>query len=53
MTVTLPALSAHDPAASGEGSRDLLGLEAIAERLASLYLPAVIHGEPLDVADRT
>ena len=41
MTVTLPALSAHDPAASGEGSRDPLGLEAIAERLASHYLPAV------------
>lgn len=37
----LPALTAHDPAASGEGSRDPLGLEAAAERLASLYLPAV------------
>jgi hypothetical protein len=39
--VLLPALTAHDPAASGEGSRDPLGLEASAERLASLYLPAV------------
>ena len=39
--VLLPALTAHDPAASGEGSRDPLGLEAAAERLASLYLPAV------------
>jgi len=39
--VLLPALTAHDPAASGEGSRDPLGLEAAAERLAALYLPAV------------
>lgn len=41
MTFLLPALSAHDPAASGEGSRDPLGLEGAAERLASIYLPAV------------
>lgn len=37
----LPALTAYDPAAAGEGSRDPLGLEASAERIASLYLPAV------------
>jgi len=39
--VLLPALTAHDPATAGEGSRDPLGLEASAERIASLYLPAV------------
>ncbi len=41
MFLELPALSAHDPATSGEGSRDPLGLEGAAERLASTYLPAV------------
>jgi hypothetical protein len=39
--VLLPVLSAYDPPASGEGSRDPLGLEAVAERLASAYLPDV------------
>jgi len=39
--VLLPAISLYDPAASGEGRSDPLGLEPIASRLADLYLPGI------------
>ena len=41
LTGLVPRLSAHDPAAEGEGSLDPLGLEAIAERLADQLLPGM------------
>jgi hypothetical protein len=36
-----PTLTAYDPPGTGEGSRDPLGLESLAGRLADTYLPAV------------
>ena len=38
---SVPRFSAHDPAASGEGSLDPLGMEASAERLAEQLLPGM------------
>lgn len=38
---TLPAVSAYDPPASGEGSLDPMGLAAISDRLAEVLVPAL------------
>lgn len=39
--LTLPAVSAYDPPASGEGSLDPMGLAAISDRLAELLVPGL------------
>lgn len=41
MGLTLPAVSAYDPPASGEGSLDPMGLSAISDRLAELLVPGL------------